>query len=372
MNHTVRSRTLAVFAALVATALLATGLLVSSAQAVSVTKKSIPSTSACEGVASNVGLSNKNKPFSKGKYNDFSTAYPIILVHGMNGKNGRQWGSLDDSQSFAARMNNISGARVAIEFQYNTDPSWYDINFGTHAQDLANAIDCMAGTSKSNGGPGKVIVVAYSEGSALAHGASSKRSRDGKREVADEIGQAITIADARVIYLAPDFPSSVTVHSIGGNIINAVRSLTSGRIDHEESTYTDGLVFTYLATMESSDTAGGGNYIASCYRFYLYHNEYFGYIGAYTSPPCEHGKLLTYKPVQSDTISAIEAFIGRCTGSNPTSNPTGLAALTTDKPSPAPTPTPTGPGTPGTPGVPSGDPTAPTSPPTTPPSGCVG
>lgn len=395
-------RRASVLSALVALLLLVTGFIVSSAQASATNIVSIPSDlDACKGVEQNVGLTKHEGGFEGGVYNTFGKSYPIILIHGYGGKDAGQWGDLNQSTDLAARIDNISNAVVATEFQYDvfSIAGLGDLNFGAHKQPLANTIDCIATISRGNGGPGKVIVVGYSEGSAIAHGAASMKSADGKRAIGEEIGQAVTIADARVTYpfppgllhdvawkgfKAPNFPPNVTVHSIGGSVVNAVRN-PDGSISKKTETFTDGLVHTENAVSQWTDSPGGGDkHITRCYRLFKSYDSGAAVGKKYTSQitndkdlSCAHSYLLRdSEETQWDIVNAITAFVNaHCVGSEPSSSPTtNLAAAAVPmagKTSPAPTPTPTDPGTPGTPGVPSGDPTAPTSPPTTPPSGCV-
>lgn len=383
-------RRVSVLSALVTLLLLVTGFIVSSAQASTTNIVNIPSgLDACKGVEQNVGLTKHEGGFEGGVYNTFGKSYPVILVHGLDGKNQGQWGDLDQSTDLAARIDNIPNAVVATEFQYNTVSVRIqgrpigDVAFTTHVQPLANTIDCLATISRGNGGPGKVIIVGYSEGSALAHAAASTLMRNDWHVAGDEIGQAVTIADARTVFgwwplfPANDFPSNVTVHSIGGNLKNVVRS-SDGSYTREQVTRSDGVVSLSDAISQSTEDEGGGTHVTSCFQVYARYSAWLGYTGRENSPTCEHGNLLrNSEETQWDIVDAITAFVNaHCTGAEPNSGPTtNLAAAAVpmaDKTSPAPTPTPTDPGTPGTPGVPSGDPTSvPSQPPTTPPSGCV-
>lgn len=251
-------RRASVLSMLVAPLLLMMGLTVSSAQASATNIVNIPGElDACKGVAQNVGLTKHGGGFNAGVYNTFGKSYPVILVHGYEGENKGRWGDLDEATDLAARIDNVSNAVVATEFQYHSSNDYVlggvppHFGFTNHIQPLANAIHCIATISRGNGGPGKVIVVGYSEGSALAHGAATKKSADGSRVIGDEIGQAVTVADARIsypttpplfgvvrwpIFNEPDFPSNVTVHSIGANIINAVRE-KNGSISNPADTH---------------------------------------------------------------------------------------------------------------------------------------
>jgi hypothetical protein len=373
------------------------GLTISSAQASATNIVSIPSElDACKGVAQNVGLTKHEGGFNAGVYNTFDKSYPVILIHGMGGKNQGQWGDLDEATDLAARIDSITNAVVATEFQYESVPDRGDLTFPSHLQPLANAIDCIAQVSAQNGGPGKVIVVGYSEGSALAHGAATKKSSDGHRTIGDEIGQAVTVADARIAYpfpwpfedkvwtyfYTPNFPSNVTVHSIGGNIINVVKT-KDDKFTHEQATHSDGVVHASDATLQSTNDEGGGTHVTSCFRIYTGYVALFNrYTGQVNSPTCEHGNLLrNSEETQWDIVDAITAFVNaHCNNSNPGDNSVNQVAATAvvpmaDKPSPAPTPSSTDtPGVPGgdptgTPGVPGGDPTSTPSPP--PISGCT-
>lgn len=381
-------RRASVLSMLVAPLLLMMGLTVSSAQASATNIINIPSElDACKGVAQNVGLTKHEGGFNAGVYNTFGKSYPVILVHGLNGKNMGQWGDLDQSTDLAARIDSVSNAVVATEFQYDTvgDRNGYgDVTFKDHLQPLANAIDCIAQISARNGGPGKVIVVGYSEGSALAHGAAAKKSANGQRSIGDEIGQAVTVADARTShpfpfplqglawkgFYTPDFPSNVTVHSIGGNAINTVKA-SDGSYAYQQVTHSDGLVYTSDAISQSTNDAGGGTHITSCFRIYPAHIEVYGvpvYLGTPNSPPCQHGNLLRDSPeTQWDIVDAITAFVNaHCTGAESSGNP--MNATPTVDPTPPPSPTNTS--TPG--GPPTVDPTGqPTPAPTSPPGGCA-
>jgi len=383
-----------VVSTLVAFLLLMTGFITSSTQASATNIVSIPNDlDACNGVKPDVGLTKHEGGFEEGVYNTFGKSYPIILIHGMGGKGQGQWGDLDEPTDLAARINDISNAVVAIEFQYTSSPNKGDLTFPSHLQPLANAIDCIAQISAQNGGPGKVIVVGYSEGSALTHGAAIKKSTDGRRVIGNEIGQAVTVADARIAYpfpwplqdrvwtyfYTPNFPNNITVHSIGGNIINGAKA-GDGSYTHEQVTHSDGLVHTSDATSQSTNDAGGGTHVTSCFRIYPRYNVLLNlYLGTPDSPSCEHSNLLRdSEETEWDIIDAITAFVNaHCVSgepSNSSASPTAANVPMVDKTSPAPSPTsPSNPGTPSTPGgTPSSDPTsASSSPSTTPPSGCV-
>jgi hypothetical protein len=357
-----RASVLSVLAVLL---LLMTGLVVSSAQASTTNIVSIPSgLDACNGVAQDVGLTKHEGGFEEGVYNTFGKNYPVILVHGFAGKNQGQWGDLDESTDLAAKINEISNATVAIEFQYS-----FTLLGRQQQQRLANAIHCMATISRGNNGPGKVIVVGYSEGSTLAHGAASLKSTDGAYAIGDEIGQAVTIADARVVFGARNFPSGVTVHSIGRDISNATRN-NDGSFAHVTDTRSDGAVNVAYATAQSTSDAGGGTFIASCYQEYSNYTQWLAW-SWYSNPvgmaDCRHGNLLRVTDVQLDIVAAITAFVNaHCVSAEPSDSPM-RASLTAD---PTPPPVPTDTSTPGEP--PTGDPTGqPTPPPTTPPSGCT-
>jgi hypothetical protein len=326
-------------------------------------------------------------------YNTFGKSYPVILIHGLDGKDKGQWGDLDQSTDLAARIDNIPNAVVATEFQYNVTSVRVqgrlvgDVSFTTHVLPLVNAIDCLATISHGNGGPGKVIVVGYSEGSALAHAAANTFLRNDWHLAGSKIGQAVTVADARTVYgwlslfPASDFPSNVTVHSIGGDVTNVVEK-SDGSYTNKQDTHSDGLVRASDATEQSTDDAGGGTHITSCFRVYAKYSAWLGYTGQKNSPPCQHDNLLrNSEETQWDIVDAITAFVNaHCNNSNPGDNSVNQVAAAAvvplaGKTSPAPTPSSTDtPGVPGgdptgTPGVPGGDPTSTPSPP--PISGCT-
>ena len=359
-------RRASVLSMLVAPLLLMMGLTVSSAQASATNIVNIPSElDACKGVAQNVGLTKHEGGFNAGVYNTFGKSYPVILVHGYGGKNAGQWGDLDQSTDLAARIDGVSNAVVATEFQYDSthdldtsiDWSTGTLHQGveTHFQPLANTIDCIAQISAQNDGPGKVIVVGYSEGSALTHGAATRISADTKRAIGDEIGQVVSVADGRFAYglsvfSAPNFPSNVVVHAIAGD----QRYIVFGALIDTRS---DGVVRVKdaLAQYSPASVAGGGSKEIRC-------TVTSGVI------PCAHANLLrNSEETQWDIVGAITAFVNaHCTGTEPSSSPMNAAPAV----DPTPPPTPTNTSTPG--GPPTVDPTGqPTPPPTSPSGGCV-
>ena len=290
----------------------------------------IPKT--CTGVKNDVGLTkvkaNGNYGFANGKYQTFGTDVPVILIHGNKGMNKGQWGSLDEPKSFITSLNGVAGARVATEFQFDSGKGRYDNKYKDDFQPFANAIDCLATISKENGGLGKVIVIGYSEGSSIAHGASVLKSKDGKRKISDEIGQAITIADARVAnpregwfkfyrlgYPAANFPKDITtVHTVGGEISKITKD-SNGKIISFDDTGSDDVIDINRAIRQdtSNADAGGGNFAARCYREY---SDIF-YLDMVQDAPCRHGELLKYAPVQKDVITAITNYVNSLTPTPP-------------------------------------------------------
>lgn len=284
----------------------------------------------CGNVKDSVGLTKANGSgsgrFANGKYQAFGTDIPIILIHGYGGMNKGQWGSLQASESFSSRLNSVSGAKVATEFQYDTGVGVYDTDYEANFQPFANTIDCFARMSKNNGGIGKVIIVSYSQGSSTAHGASVLRSADGKRKTADQIGQVISIADARIAhplgsvnsyfgtgYPAPKFPKSITsVHTIAGNVAKVARN-KKGEVIKTSYTNSDDVIRVNNAIRQYTDNwdSGGGNFVASCFREY----SSVQFTTMTKDAPCRHGALLEYQPVQENALAAVRAYMDSLTPS---------------------------------------------------------
>jgi|GEM_PF-1135780 hypothetical protein len=267
----------------------------------------IPSTSACSGVSSNVGLTTATGSFLSGKYQEFGEQLPIILVHGYDGKNAGQWGSIESSSSFAGELDAISNVAVATEFQYDVT-SGIDVNFTDHFRPLANAIDCLSRTSVSNGGQGKVIVVGYSEGSAIAHGASALSTTDDTRYVSDEIGLAVTVADARSVYStdSPDFGYQTSVFTVAGDVTNNVVDAW-GDVTSSTDTQSDGYIQVNDAISgHTSDSArGGGSTVVTCTHSF---NSVGDPVESLSDHSCDHGSLLSNDDSKAAAVGAVGAY----------------------------------------------------------------
>ncbi|HSW77846.1 MAG TPA: hypothetical protein VLG36_03550 [Candidatus Chromulinivoraceae bacterium] len=85
---------------------------------------------------------------------------------------------------------NIDGVEVVKPFDYKDNHFDWVTNDNIGPK-LARTIDCLAQTSRKEGGPGKVIVVAHSMGGLAARFAANQ-TIDG-RKVADELGLVVTL-----------------------------------------------------------------------------------------------------------------------------------------------------------------------------------
>lgn len=271
----------------------------------------LPNISACSGVDTSVGLTTSTSggsiSFSSGKYQDFGSQLPIVLVHGYAGKDQGQWGTINQSTSFASQLNAISDTKVATEFQYDVT-SGLDIHFTDHFEPLAQTIDCISQISIDNGGLGKVIVIGYSEGSAIMHGAAALSSSDSSRHIADEIGLAITVADARSIYSAnsPDFRYQAVVHTIAGDIVNNTVDAW-GDITSSTDTGSDGYIdqTDAIAGYTSNTALGGGVTVVSCTHSL---NSSGDPVESLSDHSCDHGNLLSSSEVQDATVSSVVTY----------------------------------------------------------------
>jgi pimeloyl-ACP methyl ester carboxylesterase len=118
---------------------------------------------------------------------------PVLFVHGVHANPG-EWGSSNDPKSMFSLVHSIPGLYVDDSLsrfdyaQYHDD--WIDNdNIGPK---LARQIECIAQSSREQGGPGKVIVVAHSMGG-LATRYAADKVIDGHK-VADDLGLVVTIA----------------------------------------------------------------------------------------------------------------------------------------------------------------------------------
>lgn len=239
-----------------------------------------------------------------GNYHPFGTDVPIVLVHGWDGKNSHQWGELIRPTDFISRLDNVDRVSVAAEFQYDVSGLVLDTSFKDHVKPLAYTIDCMAEISRQNGGAGKVIVVGYSEGAAIARKALNKTVNG--HFVTDEVGQVVTIADASHYYPGPGISGTVMVHAIAGDVL-VQKYDKSGNPSDLNDKNSDDTIRTSWATWQYSENTsqGGGSTIIKC-------TETKGG-GKSQIPPsdisCHHGVLLGNGRVQEDAIAAIARYI---------------------------------------------------------------
>jgi hypothetical protein len=260
---------------------------------------------------------------------NFGTEVPVVLVHGFQG-NDTDWGSINDPSSFAGRVNNIPGVAVAHRFDYNWAKWVSDKNSGPR---LAKTIDCISQLSVHNGGKGKVIVVGYSMGGLVARDATGHMSSDGQRDIAEEVGQAITIGTPHTgtnipiagvpshvargfmkgspeLAILPQFSPNTTVHTIAGDVTRVYSDLQGHEVKREQP-YDDTLVPMDSAHAASTtDVAkGGGSKTFSCEKFYS-GIPYLNWYPNTATAPCEHGRLMqdANNGVREDTIAAIEKY----------------------------------------------------------------
>lgn len=263
---------------------------------------------------------------------NFQTKVPVILVHGFSGK-PQDWGSINDSTSFAGAINAIPGVAVAHVFGYNT-LTWVD-DPGSGPK-LAKTIDCLAQLSSRNGGKGKVIVIGHSMGGLVAREALSHRSTDNQRSIADETGQVITIGTPHQgamvtpplnllplgralspgspeLAALPHFPSQTVVHTIAGDVIRVYRNIRGQEVRREQP-FDDTLVKTTSALAEPASDAnkGGGQKTFTCEKLYtslgiLNPNRYI----SRTTATCEHRQLISNagNGVREDAAEAIRKYI---------------------------------------------------------------
>jgi len=268
-------------------------------------------------------LTNKN----------IGTEVPVIMVHGW-WSNSQIWGSINNTSSFAGEVNNIPGVAVAHLFDYNTN-SWVDDP--ANGPMLAKTIDCVSRLSLQNGGKGKVIVVANSMGGMVARDALSRRSTDGRRAIADEAGQVVTIAtpNAGIIPIAgvppqipypvyqaflpgstqlanlPHFPQQTVVHAIAADVTRIYYDIR-GQEQRREQPHDDTFVKVESALSDYSVDAvkGGASKIVTCDKTYIQ----LPFIGRYVdfAAVCEHGQLVNNSDlngVRLDTVNSIKKYV---------------------------------------------------------------
>jgi len=120
---------------------------------------------------------------------------PIILVHGFNGGPKDTWNPPNESDSMQKALNNLAGVYthfpddtfdyIKANTQWVTDPR--------SGPALRDRIACVAESSREAGGPGKVILIAYSLGGLVAKFASNLFDAN-DQPIANDIGYIIDIA----------------------------------------------------------------------------------------------------------------------------------------------------------------------------------
>jgi len=263
---------------------------------------------------------------------NFGTEIPVIMVHGFQG-NDTDWGSINDSSSFAGRINNIPGVAVAHRFDYDWS-KW--VNYKDNGPRLAKTIDCISQLSVHNGGKGKVIIVGYSMGGLVARDATGHISPDGQRDIAEEVGQAITIGTPHTgtkipvvgvpwslargfmsgsveLTLLPDFSLNTVVHTIAGDAERVYYDALHREVKRENP-HDDTLVSESSAHAAATDNAdiGGGQRTLACEKGYqnMSFIPWYSWYRELGNAPCEHGRLIqdASNGVREDTITAIEKY----------------------------------------------------------------
>lgn len=232
-----------------------------------------------------VGVRSASKPVMS-----FGKDVPVILIHGIDGSPA-DWTSLRGS-SICKDIDNLDGVRVALNFKYS-GKLW-----GNIAKDFGPQIDKIAKQSVKNGGPGKVIVVGFSLGTAITRTAIETQKLGGK------VGQVITIG-APNLNSWENYPKGVVVRAIGGDITNAV---VKGKKTTYEYTKSDGLIPLSHALKRYTDNpeVGGGRVTAQCTKTY---SKKVG--GKHLKPfntLCDHGKLLRNPVVLESVLAGISAY----------------------------------------------------------------
>lgn len=232
-----------------------------------------------------VGVRSASKPVMS-----FGKDVPVILIHGIDGSPA-DWTSLRGS-SICKDIDNLDGVRVALNFKYS-GKLW-----GNIAKDFGPQIDKIAKQSVKNGGPGKVIVVGFSLGTAITRTAIETQKLGGK------VGQVITIG-APNLNSWENYPKGVVVRAIGGDITNAI---VKGKKTTYEYTKSDGLIPLSHALKRYTDNpeVGGGRVTAQCTKTY---SKKVG--GKHLKPfntLCDHGNLLRNPVVLESVLAGISAY----------------------------------------------------------------
>ncbi len=232
-----------------------------------------------------VGVRSASKPVMS-----FGKDVPVILIHGIDGSPA-DWTSLRGS-SICKDIDNLDGVRVALNFKYS-GKLW-----GNIAKDFGPQIDKIAKQSVKNGGPGKVIVVGFSLGTAITRSAIETQKLGGK------VGQVITIG-APNLNSWENYPKGVVVRAIGGDITNAI---VKGKKTTYKHTKSDGLIPLSHALKRYTDNpeVGGGRVTAQCTKTY---SKKVG--GKHLKPfntLCDHGNLLRNPVVLESVLAGISAY----------------------------------------------------------------
>jgi pimeloyl-ACP methyl ester carboxylesterase len=246
---------------------------------------------------------------------DPGTDVPVITAHGFQGAGKHQFGTTGDRDTIVGRIANIPGVRLVQEFQHDSFINQY----GTYARALAATIDCAAQKSVRAGGRGKVILVGYSMGAALFHGALTRRSTDSQRAIADEVAHVVTVADAWKFAAFPaagtPLPTTFGTRAIAGDVtkVQIVNGKPSNNVRVTYSDMMTDLIFyrqinvsDALASASRTNTPGSGRKRVECTATYSDKN----FTKLITSAPCAHGNLLNIRPVREDVDASLRAYVG--------------------------------------------------------------
>lgn len=274
----------------------------------------------------------------------FGTRTPVLLVHGLMGNVGT-WGRTSEENTVRGVLNGISSLTVDTFDYERWNLLWIDnSNIGPR---LAQRISCLATSSRQEGGPGKVIVVAHSMGGLAARFAAAQVV-DG-RKVADDIGLVVTIGtphlgsglanwaitvvrdicagftmpgllspsgalcamavdyltaigglklDSQKLKALSAFPGTFPVRAIAGNVVSSVDVFGSPMVVANG----DLVVAVQSATQGVAlPQKGGGTSVLECKSLFL--------IPLVTQAECEHGRLLTNPAVHKIVVDSIQTYV---------------------------------------------------------------
>jgi pimeloyl-ACP methyl ester carboxylesterase len=287
---------------------------------------------------------------------------PVVFVHGLNARPS-VWGNATDSTSFIGRVGHITGA-YSVPFDYSSDNLHWVTNSNIGAR-LAETILCL--TQKSGT---KAIVIAHSMG-----GLALKEAIKEQPQVAQELGLVVTIAtpnDGTVIDTAmlaalgafcvvarcghayndalqlwsalpalsyqsdqiralPEWPKTVPVYAIAGNIAPTVYTLTWGGLVGYRADYSgsDMLVTTNSALHGNTIGNQGG------YREFNCTTSAIVVLPFFTQAPCDHNALLSNSDVESAVAQQIQRYVAAQPKPSPTPEQTTTAPVTTAAPAPS-------------------------------------